>query len=88
MILKESRGQQPQTPNHFFKTMTTFNNDYSNAELLDQELTTAELSQVSAGLVLTNGPLEKAVINGLQGIGEFIYEGVKEYVNQQRPIGL
>ena len=68
--------------------MTAFNTGYNTTELLDQELTTAELSQVSAGLVLTNGPLEKAVINGLQGIGEFIYEGVKEYVNQQRPIGL
>ena len=29
--------------------MTTYNTDYSNNELLDQELTTAELSQVSAG---------------------------------------
>ena len=29
--------------------MTTFNTDYSNTELLDQELTTAELSQVSGG---------------------------------------
>ena len=30
--------------------MTTFNTDYNNTELLDQELTTAELSQVSGGL--------------------------------------
>ena len=30
--------------------MTTFNTDYSNTELLDQELTTAELSQVSGGM--------------------------------------
>ena len=29
--------------------MTTFNTDYSNNELLDQELTNAELSQVSGG---------------------------------------
>ena len=29
--------------------MTTFNTDYSNTELLDQELTSAELSQVSGG---------------------------------------
>ena len=29
--------------------MTTFNTDYNNTELLDQELTTAELSQVSGG---------------------------------------
>ena len=34
-----------------FKTMTTINTDYSNTELLDQELTTAELSEVSGGLV-------------------------------------
>ena len=34
------------TPN--FKTMTTFNNDYSN-ELLDQELPIQELQQVAAG---------------------------------------
>ena len=30
--------------------MTAFNTDYNNTELLDQELTTAELSQVSGGL--------------------------------------
>ena len=29
--------------------MTTFNTDYNNTELLDQELTTAELSEVSGG---------------------------------------
>ena len=29
--------------------MTAFNTDYNNTELLDQELTTAELSQVSGG---------------------------------------
>ena len=32
-----------------FKTMTTINTDYSNTELLDQELTTEELSDVSGG---------------------------------------
>ena len=35
-----------------FKTMTTINTDYSNTELLDQELTTAELSEVSGGLAV------------------------------------
>ena len=30
--------------------MTAFNTGYNNTELLDQELTTAELSQVSGGL--------------------------------------
>jgi len=34
-----------------FKTMTTINTDYSNTELLDQELTNQELSQVSGGIV-------------------------------------
>ena len=68
--------------------MTTFNTDYNNTELLDQELTTAELSQVSGGFMPSNGPLVDPVINGLHGIGECIYEGVKEFVNQQRPIGL
>ena len=43
--------------------MTTINTDYSNTELLDQELTTAELSEVSGGISLVlvlrrliNGP--------------------------------
>ena len=54
--------------------MTTFNTDYNNTELLDQELTTAELSQVSGGLMRTNGPLQKAVINGLHVIGDGIAE--------------
>ena len=49
VILKESRGQHPQTQNHFFKTMTTFNTDYSNNELLDQELTIKELEGVAGG---------------------------------------
>ena len=30
--------------------MTAFNTDYNNTELLDQELTIAELSQVSGGM--------------------------------------
>ena len=68
--------------------MTDFNTDYNNTELLDQELTTAELSQVSGGLVDGTGPLMGPVINGIHSITEFIYEGVKEYANQQRPIGL
>ena len=34
--------------------MTDFNPNYNNAELLDQELTAAELSQVSGGLVRTD----------------------------------
>ena len=38
--------------------MTTFNTDYSNTELLDQELTIEELEAVAGGLGTTvNGPL-------------------------------
>ena len=48
--LEGVEGATPPTPNHSFKTMTTYNTDYSNTELLDQELTTAELTQVSGGL--------------------------------------
>ena len=51
VILKESRGQHPQTQNHFFKTMTTFNTDYNNTELLDQELTIEQLEAVAGGIL-------------------------------------
>ena len=54
--------------------MTTFNTDYNNTELLDQELTTAELSQVSGGLMPSNGPLLDPVINGLHGIADGVAE--------------
>ena len=37
-----------------FKTMTTIKTDHSNTELLDQELTAAELSEVSGSLL---GPI-------------------------------
>ena len=33
-----------------FKTMTTINTDYSNTELLDQELTIEDLSDFAGGL--------------------------------------
>ena len=49
VILKESRGQHPQTQNHSFKAMTTFNTDYNNTELLDQELSIHELQAVAGG---------------------------------------
>ena len=45
--------------------MTTFNTDYNTTELLDQELTTAELSQVSGGLARTD-------------TFEFLHKAVKE----------
>ena len=48
--LEGVEGAIPPTPNHSFKTMTAFNTDHNTTELLDQELTTAELSQVSGGL--------------------------------------
>ena len=51
VILKESRGQHPQTQNHSLKTMTTFNTDYNNnTELLDQELTIEQLNGVAGGM--------------------------------------
>ena len=38
--------------------MTTFNTDYSNTELVDQELTIEELEAVAGGLgTAVNGPL-------------------------------
>ena len=49
VILKESR-ETTQTQNHFFKTMTTFNTDYSNTELLDQELSIEQLNGVAGGM--------------------------------------
>ena len=47
-----------------FKTMTTINTDYSNTELLDQELTTAELSEVSGGIATALYILLERLING------------------------
>lgn len=34
--LEGVEGATPPTPNHSFKTMTTFNTDYNNTELLDR----------------------------------------------------
>ena len=72
--LEGVEGATPPTPNHSFKTMTTFNTDYNNTELLDQELTTAELSQVSGGLACCYGPSMDPVINGLHGIADGVAE--------------
>ena len=49
--------------------MTDFNPNYNNAELLDQELTAAELSQVSGGLVRTD-------------TFEFLHQAVKEILSK------
>ena len=63
--LEGVEGATPPTQNHSFKTMTAFNTDYNTTELLDQELTTAELSQVSGGLARTD-------------TFEFLHQAVKE----------
>ena len=47
--LEGVEGATPPTPNHSFKTMTTFNTDYNNTELLDQELTIEQLEGVAGG---------------------------------------
>ena len=59
--------------------MTDFNPNYNNAELLDQELTAAELSQVSGGLACCYGPSVDPGFNGLHGvIGEFMLKAAKD----------
>ena len=67
VILKESRGQHPNTTHTLinFKTMTTFNTDYNTTELLDQELTFDELQEVNGGILILAvpfiiGEIEKA----------------------------
>ena len=52
VILKESRGQHPNTTHTLinFKTMTTFNTDFNTTELLDQELTIEQLEAVAGGI--------------------------------------
>ena len=77
--MKESRGATPPTPNHSFKTMTTFNSDYNNTELLDQELTTAELTELSGGNCDTTNTVVDPGFNGLHGvIGEFMLKAAKD----------
>ena len=70
--------------------MTAFNTDYNNnTELLDQELTTAELSQVSAGLGCCYGPSVDPGFNNLPGVvGEFILKEAIKLVFPQLPIAL
>ena len=53
--------------------MTTFNTDCNNNELLDQELTTAELLQVSGGCGNATNTIVDPGFNNLPGVvGEFI----------------
>ena len=62
--------------------MTTINTDYSNTELLDQELTNAELSEVSGGLTPT-GPWDVHVDpNPLN----YLYRALG--IDPQDPLGL
>ena len=63
--LEGVEGATPPTPNHSFKTMTTFNTDYSNTELLAQELNDEELQEVNGGILILAvpfiiGEIEKA----------------------------
>jgi hypothetical protein len=53
--------------------MTNFNTDYNTTELLDQELTIEQLEAVAGG----GGTVVDPGFNGLPGIAEFIYEGMK-----------
>ena len=77
--LEGVEGATPPTPNHSFKTMTTFNSDYNNTELLDQELTTAELTELSGGNCDTTNTVVDPGFNGLHGvIGEFMLKAAKD----------
>ena len=53
--LEGVEGATPPTPNHSFKTMTAFNTDYNNTELLDQELTIEQLEAVAGGVDVIEG---------------------------------
>ena len=59
--------------------MTAFNTDYNNTELLDQELTTAELTELSGGNCDTTNTVVDPGFNGLHGvIGEFMLKAAKD----------
>ncbi|WP_413350099.1 MULTISPECIES: hypothetical protein [unclassified Prochlorococcus] len=56
--------------------MTTINTDYNNTELLDQELTTTELSEVSGGLIhnpFDTAPAYDPVYGGLIELLERVF---------------
>ena len=74
VILKESRGQHPTHHSlNSLKTMTELNTDYNNTELLDQELTTAELLQVSGGCGDATNTIMDPGFSNLPGVvGEFM----------------
>ena len=69
--LEGVEGATPPTPNHSLKTMTTFNTDYSNAELLDQELSFDELQEINGGvapLVVAGFAAGSALVGFVSGI--------------------
>ena len=68
--------------------MTAFNTGYNKTELLDQELTTAKLSEVSGGCGDTTNTVVDPGFNGLPGIAEIMFEAASEYVYQELPYGL
>ena len=69
--------------------MTDFNTDYNTTELLDQELTTAELSQVSGGCDDATNTIMDPGFNNLPGVvGEFILKEAIKLVFPQLPIAL
>ena len=63
--------------------MTSFNTDYNNTELLDQELSIQELAAATGGLVhAPTGPVMKVIGMGLKKVGDAF---VKAIVNQPLP---
>ena len=59
--------------------MTDFNTDYNTTELLDQELTTAELTELSGGNCDTTNTVLDPGFNNLHGvIGEIMLKAAKE----------
>ena len=82
--LEGVEGATPQTPHTSltqltFQTMTAFNTDYNTNELLDQELTTAELTELSGGNCDTTNTVLDPGFNNLHGvIGEIMLKAAKE----------
>ena len=62
--------------------MTELNTDYNNTELLDQELTTAELSEVSGG----NPDLTRTTTAIQKYLGTIEISGDGELMNGGKPV--
>ena len=56
--------------------MTTFNTDYSNTELLDQELTIEQLEGVAGGLADHSGEQAVQVVEAVQGAIQAVREAI------------